>query len=77
MKNDALHRKVRSRMFLYGVTNQQIAEEVTPPVTENYVTYVITGRRKGYRIRAAIAEACDTTVEELFSIDDSELSKAA
>lgn len=75
MTNTNQYRKIRSTMMLHGVTNQQIAAQ--EKVTENYVTFVITGRRVGYRIRKAIAAACGVKVTDLWPGDESELPKAA
>lgn len=62
-------------MMLHGVKVAHIAER--EKVTDNYVTYVITGRRKGYRIRKAIAEECGVAYGELWPEDDSDLPEAA
>jgi len=75
MTNTRQYRKIRSTMMLHGVTNQQIAAQER--VTENYVTFVITGRRVGYRIRRAIAAACGVAVTELWPDEESGLSRAA
>lgn len=64
MITEAQYRKIRSAMMLKGVTNIGIAER--EHVTDNYVTYVLTGRRKGYRIRRAIAEECGVAYEALW-----------
>jgi lambda repressor-like predicted transcriptional regulator len=57
-------RIIRAEMVRAGVTNAQIAreEEVVP----NYVYFVISGKRKGYRIRRAIAKKVDKPVEQLW-----------
>ncbi len=58
------HRKIRATMVLHGVTQGQIAAQ--EKVSEGYVTFVVTGRRVGHRIRAAIARACGVSVTELW-----------
>lgn len=75
MTNTPQYRKIRSTMMLNGVTNQQIAAQEN--VTESYVTFVITGRRVGRRIRRAIASACGVSVTYLWPDDESELPQAA
>ncbi len=62
-------------MMLHGVTNQEIATQ--EGVTENYVTFVVTGRRVGYRIRRAIARACGVSVKYLWPDTDDDLPEAA
>jgi lambda repressor-like predicted transcriptional regulator len=76
MITDAQHRKIRATMMLHGVMLAHIAKR--EDVTEGYVTYVITGRRKGYRIRKAIAEECGVPYGELWpDEDDPDLPEAA
>jgi len=58
------YRNVRAQMMLAGVTNEMIAEK--EQVTPIYITYVVTGRRQGYRIRRAIASACKLRVVDLW-----------
>lgn len=64
MTSTQQYRKIRALMMEHGVTNIQIANQ--EGVSEVYVTYVITGRRTGYRIRRAIAKAIGTAVEVLW-----------
>jgi len=75
MTSTPQYRKIRSTMMLHGVTNQQIAAQEN--VTESYVTFVITGRRVGRRIRRAIAQACGVAVSELWPDDEPGLQCAA
>lgn len=70
--NKKQYRKIRAAMMLHGVTNESIATSVKPTVTPNYVTFVITGRRVGYRIREAIAKACGVAVTEFWPDEDPE-----
>lgn len=69
------YRKIRSVMMLHGVTIKQIAEQEN--VTENYVSFVVTGRRVGHRIRRAIANACGVQVTELWPDEETDLPQAA
>lgn len=70
------NRRPRAAMYLNGITDRTIAEICE--VTELYVTLVVTGQRKGYRIREAIASACKVSVNELWPEDaDPELPAAA
>jgi len=62
-------------MMNEGVTNKQIAAQES--VTESYVTFVITGRRVGHRIRKAIADACGVAVSEFWPDEDADLPQAA
>jgi len=64
MTNTTQYRRIRSLMIEHGVTNVQIAQKER--VTDTYVTFVITGRRTGYRIRRAIAKAVHQPVETLW-----------
>jgi lambda repressor-like predicted transcriptional regulator len=57
-------RNIRAEMVRVGVTNAQIARSAQ--VVPNYVYFVISGKRKGYRIRRAIAEAVNQPVEQLW-----------
>ncbi len=76
MTNTAQYRKIRATMMLHGVTQAQIAEK--EKVSEGYVTFVVTGRRVGHRIRRAIAEACGVSVSELWpDEEDPEMPVAA
>lgn len=79
MKTSAQYRKIRATMMQEGVTLVQIAKQ--EDVTETYVTYVVTGRRVGRRIRRAIAKACKVAVSYLWPDEtdehDPELPKAA
>lgn len=75
MLTEAQHRKIRATMMLHGVTHDRVA--AIGKVTVNYVTYVVTGRRKGYRIRRIIAAECGVPYEELWTDEnDSELEAA-
>lgn len=69
------YRNVRAQMMLAGVTNEMIA--VKEQVTPIYVTYVVTGRRQGYRIRRAIAAACNQGVADLWPDTPIEQREAA
>jgi hypothetical protein len=70
------YRKARSAMAFAGVKNSEIAE--IEDVSLTYVTYVLTGRRKGYRIRRAIAKKCGVPYEEIWIDEaDPELPAAA
>lgn len=64
MTNTYQYRKIRALMFEHGVTCVKIAEQ--EQVSDTYVTFVITGRRTGYRIRRAIAAACQVGVADLW-----------
>ena len=75
MITKAQHRKIRSTMMLHDVTCTRIAD--LEQVTDNYVTFVITGRRKGYRIRRRIAAECGVDYKELWPDDDPEWPEAA
>lgn len=70
------HRKIRATMMLNGVTQTKIAAQ--EGVTESYVTFVVTGRRVGHRIRRAIAAACGVPVTDLWPDEiDHECRQAA
>lgn len=69
------YRFIRSEMMLAGITNEMIADK--EQVTPIYVTYVITERRKGYRIRRAIAAACNKAVADLWPDTPPEHREAA
>lgn len=70
------YRKIRATMMQHGITLKQIAQK--EEVTESYVTFVVTGRRVGHRIRRAIAAACGVPVTELWpDEEDPELPAAA
>ncbi len=58
------YRRIRALMFEHGVTCVGIAEQER--VSDTYVTFVVTGRRTGYRIRRAIAAAVNQPVEALW-----------
>lgn len=64
MTNTSQYRRIRSLMFEHGVTCVEIAKR--EQVTDTYVTFVLTGRRTGYRIRRAIAAAVQTPVGVLW-----------
>lgn len=64
MTSTPQYRKIRALMFEHGVTCVGIAEQ--EKVTGTYVTFVVTGRRTGYRIRRAIAKAVNQPVEALW-----------
>lgn len=66
-------RLIRGTMISKGVTNAAIcdyAKEKGKPITDNYVTYVVTGRRKGYRVRQLIAEKCGVPYSYLWPDED-------
>ncbi len=70
------YRNIRATMMKHGVMLKEIAAQQA--VTESYVTFVVTGRRVGHRIRRAIAEACGVPVTELWpDEEDPELRRAA
>ena len=68
--NDLHPRRVRAAMYERGITNKLIANQES--VSEIYVTFVVNGRRKGYRIREAIAKACGLKVKDLWPDEDPE-----
>ena len=57
-------RKVKSLMVLHGIKQLAIAKKCG--VTQAAVAWVVMGRNKSKRIRAAIAEAVGKRVEELW-----------
>lgn len=78
MTTTAQYRKIRSTMMLHDVQLKDIAAQ--EKVTESYVTFVVTGRRVGHRIRRAIAAACGVPVTELWpdeETDEPKLPEAA
>ena len=75
MTNTSQYRKIRSLMFEHGITCVRIAE--LEQVSDTYVTFVITGRRTGYRIRRAIAAACKVGVADLWPDTPSQYLEAA
>lgn len=64
LKNVTGQPLIRALMSANKVTNVAIAEEES--VCREYVSYVINGERKGYRIRRAIARKCHVPVEYLW-----------
>jgi hypothetical protein len=66
---------IRALMEAHRITNVDVAieEDVTPM----YVSYVIHGKRTGYRIRRAIARKCGVQVETLWPDTPSEQRLAA
>ena len=68
------HRKIRAAMMIADVKIARIMER--EKVSDTYVTYVITGRRKGYRIRRAIAEECGVPYADLWP-DENDQRRAA
>lgn len=75
MTNTHQYRKIRSLMFEHGVTCVKIAEQ--EKVSDTYVTFVITGRRTGYRIRRAIAAAVQKSVADLWPDTPQQYREAA
>lgn len=55
---------IRALMSANRVTNAAIARE--EKVSREYVSFVVTGQRTGYRIRRAIAKRCHVPVEYLW-----------
>lgn len=75
MTNTHQYRKLRSLMFEHGVTCTGIAHLCG--VSDTYVTFVVTGRRTGYRIRRAIAAAVNQPVEVIWPDTPLEYREAA
>jgi hypothetical protein len=75
MTNTSQYRRIRSLMFEHDVTCVKIARQ--EQVSDTYVTFVVTGRRTGYRIRRAIAAACSVPVEQLWPDTPLEYRQAA
>ena len=63
-ENKKTHRKLKSLMVLHGTTQRAIAKGCN--VTQAAVAWVVMGRNKSKRIRAAIAEAVGKKAEELW-----------
>lgn len=68
-------RSIRAEMVKNGVTNAQISRE--EQVSTVYVYYVLSGKRTGYRIRRAIAQAVKVPVEKLWPDTPPEYRRAA
>ena len=76
MTTSKQYRKIRATMMENGVALKQIAAQES--VTESYVTFVVTGRRVGHRIRKAIAAACGVPVTDLWpDEEDADVPEAA
>lgn len=75
LKNITGQPLIRALMAANKVTNASIAKE--EKVTPEYVSYVITGQRTGYRIRRAIARRCNVTVEFIWPDTPIEYRRAA
>jgi transcriptional regulator with XRE-family HTH domain len=69
------YRYIRSLMVLNNVTNAEIAEEAK--VSREYVYYVMSGQRTGYRLRRVIAEKCGVQVEAIFPDTPEQQRRAA
>jgi lambda repressor-like predicted transcriptional regulator len=67
-------RHVRSVMVRNGITNKRAAQEAGVSLIMIY--YVLSGQRRGRRIRNVIANLCNVPVTELWP-DESELPQAA
>lgn len=75
MTTSTQYRTIRATMMQHGVTLNRIAE--IEGVTPGYVTFVVTGRRQGYRIRAAIAKECGVSIETFWPDTPIEYRRAA
>lgn len=58
------YRYIRSVMVRNGITNKLISDEAS--VSREYVFMVLSGQRKGYRVRLLVAEKCAVPVLQLF-----------
>src|SRR6266702_4390405 len=58
------YRLIRSEMVLRGITNKSIADEAG--VSREYVFMVLSGQRKGYRVRLIVAQKCQIPVQTFF-----------
>ena len=54
------------------ITNAKIADRCVPKVTPIYVSNVINGQRKGYRVRKVIASMLQVPEEALWPPEDEE-----
>jgi lambda repressor-like predicted transcriptional regulator len=75
MSTQERFRFIRAAMVRAGVTNAQIARD--EKVSTEYVYYVLSQKRTGYRIRLAIAHAVDVPVEDLWPDTPPEYRRAA
>lgn len=64
MSSQERYRYIRSEMVRRGITNKSIADEAE--VSREYVFMVLSGQRKGYRIRLIVAEKCQIPVQTFF-----------
>ena len=58
------YRYIRSLMVRQGVTNVEVAKEAN--VSREYVYFVMTGQRTGYRIRRVLAEMIGLDVTDIW-----------
>ena len=55
------YRFIRSELVRRGITNKSISDEAD--VSREYVFMVLSGQRKGYRVRLLVAQKCQIPVE--------------
>lgn len=58
------YRLIRSEMVRRGITNKEIADAGS--VSREYVFMVLSGQRKGYRVRLLVAQKCELPVQDLW-----------
>lgn len=64
MTQQERYRYIRSELVRRGITNESIRKEAG--VSREYLFMVLSGQRKGYRIRLIVAEKCGVPVEDLW-----------
>lgn len=69
------YRYIRSEMVRRGITNAAISKEAD--VSREYVFMVLSGQRKGYRVRLLVAEKCGVPVETFWPDTPKEHRRAA
>lgn len=69
------YRFIRSEMVRRGVTNAAISREAS--VSREYVFMVMSGQRKGYRVRQLVAQKCGIPIETFWPDTPTEYRRAA